>query len=230
MGKVNVAILKKIELFSKASEQTLQSLSEILRVVSYPKGSYVFHDRELVEQVYVVFSGKFSIYKLSEAGEKRIIFILGSGNLLNDSLTEDLPTAINCESFEESSVLVCSRAEFLKLMASDFNFTQAVLQEYSSKLRRTYRQLKNAPTNIAIEKKLAAKLYRLARDYGVEITDGVEIDLQISVIYLSQLLGAQRETVSRALKKLINADLVRYDKKKIIINDVQALGKYHKSK
>lgn len=230
MGKVNITVLKKIPLFSTVSEQTLQLLSQNMRLVSYPKGSYIFHDREVVEQVYIVVSGKFNIYKLSETSEKRIIFILGMGNLLNDSLTDNLPTSINCESFEDSYVLVCPRSVFLKIMATDFELTQAVIQQYSGKLRRTYRQLKNAPTNIAIEKKLAAKIYSLSRDYGVQTPEGMVLDLQLSVVYLSQLLGAQRETVSRALKKLIEANLITYEQKKLTIKDIKSLGDYHKFK
>ena len=114
-------------------------------------------------------------------------------------------------------------------MENDFALTQAVINQYCSKLRRTYRQLKNAPTNIAMERKLAAKLYRLCRDYGVQIDEGYLIDLPLTVSYLSQLLGAQRETVSRALKKLIAANLVEYENKKIKVISIEALGAYHKN-
>ncbi|MCU7212244.1 Crp/Fnr family transcriptional regulator [Turicibacter sanguinis] len=61
-------------------------------------------------------------------------------------------------------------------------------------------------------------------------SDGYVIDIPLSVVYLSQLVGAQRETVSRALKKLIDAGLVRYEHKKIYISDLKALGDYHKTK
>ena len=56
------------------------------------------------------------------------------------------------------------------------------------------------------------------------------IDVPLTVSYLSQLLGAQRETVSRALKKLVEADLVQYERKKIKIKSPEALGNYHKNK
>ncbi|MGL4338016.1 MAG: helix-turn-helix domain-containing protein, partial [Turicibacter sp.] len=97
------------------------------------------------------------------------------------------------------------------------------------KLRRTYRQLKNVPTNLAIEKKLAAKLWKLGKDYGLETSEGVLIDLPLSVMYISQLLGSQRETVSRAIKKLVELDLVKYENKKMVIVNQNALAKYFKS-
>lgn len=227
---MNESMLKKITLFSKVSNNTLQQLIEQSRVVCFSKGSYVIRDKEMAESVYILMSGKVSLYKLSETGEKRVIFILDQGHILNDDLIQGLPSAVDCECFEACSVLVCDKISFLKIMQEDFDLTKAVLTQYSSKLRRTYRQLKNAPTNIAMEKKLAAKLYSLCRHYGVLTASGYLIDLPISVVYLSQLVGAQRETVSRALKKLIEAELVKYEQKKFIIPDLKALGDYHKNK
>ena len=63
----------------------------------------------------------------------------------------------------------------------------------------------------------------------MQIDEGYLIDLPLTVSYLSQLLGAQRETVSRALKKLIAANLVEYENKKIKVISIEALGAYHKN-
>lgn len=230
MQSVNEVSLKKLSLFSKASNKTVQQFIQGARLSHVSKGSFLIRDKEMTDFVYVVLSGKVSVYKLSETGEKRIVFILDQSHILNDDLVQGLPSAVDCECFEECSILVCEKLLFLNLMQEDFEFTKAVLAQYSSKLRRTYRQLKNAPTNIAMEKKLAAKLYRLCRDYGVQTTTGYVVDIPLSVVYLSQLVGAQRETVSRALKKLIDAGLVQYEQKKVFIPDIKALGDYHKNK
>ena len=230
MQKIHESVFNKMALFSTVSKNTIQKLKEEVRVCHFSKGEYVIRDREVTDLVYIVLSGKVSVYKLSENGEKRIIFILDQGHILNDDLVQNLPSAVNCECFEECCMLAYEKAMFIKLMQTDFELTKAVLGQYSSKLRRTYRQLKNAPTNIAMEKKIAAKLYRLCHDYGIPTSDGYVIDIPLSVVYLSQLVGAQRETVSRALKKLIDAGLVRYEHKKIYISDLKALGDYHKTK
>ena len=143
--------------------------------------------------------------------------------MLNDHLKPGLASAINCDSFEESMALVCRREDFIKIMSQDFQLAQAVIDQYSLKLRRTYRQLKNAPTNVSVEKKIAAKLYALCRDYGVKKNEGVLIDFPLTVTQLSEMLGMQRETVSRALQKLIKENLIVYEKKKIFIYNVNAI-------
>jgi len=227
---LQAATLQKIELFATASIESLDFLGRHMSVFHYAKGDHVFQDKELLDNVYIVLTGKFNLYKISDSSDKRIIFMLGAGQLLNDHLTQHLPSAIYCESFQDSSALVIAKQQFLKIMSQDFNLTQAVIQQYSNKLRRTYRQLKNAPTNIVIEKKLAAKLYALSRDYGISTADGILIDVPLTVTNLSEMLGAQRETISRSLKKLIQEELIVYEHKKILIRSLEVLVNFYRKK
>ena len=87
--------------------------------------------------------------------------------------------------------------------------------------------MKNS-TPIKVEKRVAAKLWKLAKDYGEEVEEGTLIKLNISVTYLADMFGAPRETISRALKLLSKEDLIINDNKKIIIKDKDRLSKIFK--
>ena len=113
-------------------------------------------------------------------------------------------------------------------MESDFQLTKAVIESLSNKVRRMYRQLKNTPSSIKIEKKLVAKIYKLGKDYGISCNNGTMIDMKISITYLADLLGSQRETVSRSIKILQDKKLFYYKDKKIFIPDLQELSDYFK--
>jgi len=65
-----------------------------------------------------------------------------------------------------------------------------------------------------------------SRDYGVDIDNGVKIELNITVTYLADMLGSSRETISRALKHLETIGLIKYDKKKIILKSREEVSKY----
>ena len=90
-------------------------------------------------------------------------------------------------------------------MMNDFELTKIVISSLSIKVRRLYRQLKNS-TPIKVEKRVAAKLWKLSKDYGIEVEDGTVIDMNISITYLADMFGAPRETISRALKILQDKD------------------------
>ncbi|MCF0105285.1 MAG: Crp/Fnr family transcriptional regulator [Holdemanella sp.] len=79
-----------------------------------------------------------------------------------------------------------------------------------------------------MEKKLAAKLWKLARDFGIETKEGIEIDVNLSITFLSDMLGAPRETTSRACKLLVDRGIIKINKKRIVIIDHNQLANFYK--
>lgn len=188
----------------------------------------VFRDKEKVDVIYVVLDGKFSLYKIEENAQKRVIFILGRDKILNDVILDNLPASINCEVFDSGKLLIIDKVRFLSFMENDFNLTRAVIESLSIKLRRTYRQLKNTTPNKKIEKKIAAKLWKLSKDYGIETQQGIAIDLNLSMTYFADMFGSQRETISRAMKQLENKELIFLINKTIVVKDRDKLANFFK--
>lgn len=213
VNKISVEELRELELFKNLKTETLLKLSTIGIKVVARKGQHIFRDKEEVNTVYIVLKGKISLYKLSENSNKKVIFILGRDKIINEVILDDLPSSINCEVFEEGELLTINRLDFLELMKEDFELTISVVNSLSIKVRRLYRQLKNT-TPLKIEKKVAAKLWKLAKDYGVTTEDGILIDLNITITYLADLFGSQRETISRALGQLEDLKLIKFISKK----------------
>ena len=85
-----------------------------MKLKRYTSGSHLFRDKEDVTTLYVVVSGSVSLYKLNESGNKRVIFILGTGKMINDVIIQDLPASINCEIFEEAQILSYDKYAFLE--------------------------------------------------------------------------------------------------------------------
>lgn len=229
MAKILFQNLKELEIFNGLNENTLKQIERVNCVKSLRKGQILFLDKDRVNNIYIVLEGKVSIFKISEASNKKIMFILGKGEIINEVIIEnDLSEASSCEAFEESELIVINRTDFINIMMMDFEFNKRVLSSLTKKVRRLYRQIKN--TNmLKIEKRLAAKLYKLAKDYGIKEENKILINVKISVTYLSDMLGVSRETVSRALKTLQNMELVFLQNRSIYINDLNKLINYFKN-
>lgn len=227
MAKIKKSELQQLDIFEKLSDATITLLSEYIESAEYEKGNHVFRDKEVVSRIYIVYSGKVSLYKMNESAQKKIIFILGANQIINDYAIDDLPSSINCEVFEKAKILSIEKNKFLEIMESDFELTKIFIKSQAIKVRRLYRQMKNS-TPIKVEKRVAAKLWKLAKDYGIELEEGTMINLNISVTYLADMFGAPRETISRALKLLTTEDLIIYNKKKIIIKNKNELSKFFK--
>ena len=219
--------LRGLSLFSQVNKNTIFKLNEICLVKELEKGEHLFRDKEVINSIYIVRSGKVALYKQSESSQKKVIFILGKDTIVNEVIIDDLPASINCEVFEKAEVLCFDKMKFLDIMKDDFELSKIIINSLAMKVRRLYRQGKNS-IPIKVEKRVAAKLWKLSRDYGIEIEEGILIDLNITITYLADMFGAPRETISRALKILNNEGLIINKNKKIIVPDRDKLVRFFK--
>ena len=121
-----------------------------------------------------------------------------------------------------------------------FDLSYAFLTSTGHKVRKLYRQLKNA-TPIGLDKKLAAKLWKLSDGFGVDCyaknlscknkssncIGWSQINKNISITFLAEMLGSTRESISREMKKLENCGLIKWENKKLLVNR-EALKDYYK--
>lgn len=229
MRKITKDQLMELEIFNNISNASFKELVNLGEIKNCTARSHLFIDKEKVTTLYIVISGSVSLYKLNENGQKRVIFILGKGKIINDVIIHDLPASINCEIFSDAQILCYDKNMFLNIMENDFALSKNIMCSLAMKVRRLYRQLKNSTGTIRMEKKLAAKLWKLSKDYGIESDNGVIINMNISVTYLADLLGTKRETLSRSLKILLNENLIKYENKKIKVISQKNLAQFFKS-
>lgn len=220
--------LKELDTFKGIKAKTFEEIRCCGQIREYRKGKNIFIDKEDVTMIYIVLSGKFSLYKLGNNGQKRVVYILGKDRIINEVIIDDLPSSINCEVFESGKLLLIEKNKLISLMEEDFNLTKNTIESLSKKVRRLYRQIKNTSPNILVDKKLAAKLWKLSKDYGEKTDLGVEINLNLSKTYLADMFGSQRETISRTLKELEKKNLIIVKNKRITILNSEKLIEFFK--
>ncbi|MCC3865259.1 Crp/Fnr family transcriptional regulator [Terrisporobacter petrolearius] len=209
--------MNSIEVFKNIKEESKVNLEKILKTRKLSKKEILFYERDMVDKIYFIKEGKISLFKINESGERKIIFILPKGQMINDIfIDEKKSSAVSCEAFEKSTLLECSSKDFINIMENDFILTKNVLNHLQNINRRLYRQLKNS-ISIRMDKKLAAKLYRMGREFGVEKDEWTLINANLTITYIADMLGCKRETLSRSMKVLQDENLVKIENKKVYI-------------
>ena len=221
--------LKKLELFKETQPELLGQIWHQEKVEIFPKQSVVMRAREPLKSVYIQLTGKSIIYNLTHTGKRKIIFIFGPGTLLNEHVLDTHNGSLFCETIETSRIFVISVCRFLEFMEKDFGLTKAVLVAQEKKVWRMGHQLKNTMGSIYMERKLAAKLWKLSRDFGRETKDGIEINFNLSITFLADMLGAPRETTSRLCGTLTELRLIRMERKRITILDADRMSRFYKT-
>ena len=221
--------VNQLEIFKGIDPKTMEKLTKIGTIQDVSKGTLLMRAREPVSMVYFQLTGKSVIYNLTHDGKRKILFIFGHGVLLNEHLFNNHTSSTYCETMEKSKVLAFPVQEFAEAMAADFQLTKQVLEAQERKIWRLSHQLKNTTSSIYLERKLAAKLWKLSRDFGVETEEGIEIDMNLSITFLADMLGVPRETTSRVCSTLTEAGLIMIKKKRIYISDPAKMAHFYKT-
>lgn len=221
-------LLTEMTFFQGVDSKTLETLWAIGKVYEYPKGTILIRGKEPVANVYIQMSGKSIQYNLTQNGKRKILFVFGKDMLLNEHVFNQHLTSIYCETIEKSEIFVIPVVEFKKQMANDFKLTENVLEAQERKMWRLSHQLKNTMSSIYLERKLASKLWKLTRDFGVDKEYGREIDINMSITFLADMLGVSRETTSRVCSTLVEQGLIKVNKKRIVVVNLEKLRTFYR--
>lgn len=227
--------IEDIDIFKDLKNETLKLLKEKARYREYKKGEFLFFDKDKIDDIYFILRGKVTLYKYTQKSQKRIIYILGKGEFINEVIFDSLSSSINAEAFEDCIIIKYNVEDFKKIMATDFDLALKIINSIGRKVRRLYRQIKNT-VPISLDKKVAAKLWKLARDYGIssnEPTSGepwTYINIKITITYISNMLGSSRETISREMKKLEGENLIKWQGRKLLVKKEELSDYFKKDK
>ena len=211
--------IEKIEVFKGISINSINEIKNNSDIIELKKNKALYSDRQILDYVYFLVSGNVSLVKSNENGENKVIFLLNSGSMINEQLMRKNTSGIECWGFEDAKILKIGLKTFDKIMSKDYILARNCMLFMEKRIRRLYRQLKNS-TSTNIEKKLAAKLYRLGTQYGIENPQDkfILINLNLTVTYLAKMLGCQRETVSRSIKLLNDKAIILLKDRKFYID------------
>lgn len=221
--------LNQMKLFENVAPKTIELLMRHGSITEVPKGTFLIRARENVSSVFFQLSGKSVIYNLTHFGKRKILFIMGEGELLNEHVFNNYTPAMYCETIDRSVIFSIPSSEFTRIMALDFELTKNILEAQEKKIWRLSHQLKNTMSSIYLERKLAAKFWKLARDFGIQTEEGIEIDFNMTITFLADMLGVPRETASRVCSSLVENGLIKVNKKRITIVDTDKMALFYKT-
>lgn len=194
-----------------------------MRPRDYDDGAAVYSLGEEGRELYLIESGKVSICNYSEAGREVQLAELREGDCFGEmSLIDGLPRANNAYSVGVSRLKVLRHPDFAHLYAEHPEIALELNQLLCHRIRMSYTAIQDASV-LTLKDRLSRLLSRLGFSIGVADQQGVTVVEGVPHEHLARMLGTTRQSVSRELKVLEKAGLVRCSYGRILIPDITTL-------
>jgi CRP-like cAMP-binding protein len=221
IGANDFSALREVGLSRQLSEPQLRALLALAEPREWLKGHLIFTQNTKAEHLYVVLSGRVSLYAERSDGEQAVLDVVGTGiffPLAPVVLKQNL--SFGAQAISAVRVLSIPAATFLQHMHTDTFLAIAVTAELAREMLQMTEQ------NKAL--KLQNTNQRLARFLlqHTNLDDGaVEIRLQDERRLLARRLGMTPESLSRSIAQL-NACGVEFLQQRVLIRDVDRLRQF----
>ena len=215
--------LKHVSLFAGLDDPARESIAQLALARRVGAGQTLFREGDPTDGFYVVLDGQVKVYKLSPDGRQQILHVFGPGQAFAEAAMfagETFPAF--AETLAESRLAFFPRDRFLEGLGENPALAFGMIASLSRLCRQLTALVGQVTLNDAAGR-LARYLTDLARRKGIVLEKGASVRLDLPKGELARLLGTAPETLSRALARLAEGDLVAVDGKVITFRNPAAL-------
>ena len=209
--------LSTVPLLGRIPFVELQRIADVTRVKHYPKGSVILFEQDPGDALYIVRSGRVKVVLIGDEGKEVILGVLGVGEHFGElSLIDDQPRSAHVISMEDSDLVVLYRDDFRRRVEANPAVAWSMLLELSRRLRQADSKIGNL---VLLD--VPARVARILVDAASPESGTLAQPMTHQTI--AQMIGASRETVSRAMADFQESGWLRVAGRKVTVVDRAAL-------
>ena len=190
-----------------------------------PAREMIFDKGDPATELFVVRSGKVKVSVPCEDGREIIFDIFGPGDIFGEiAVLEGTEHQATTTALETTELEVMDRQEFLTLLEKCPETATRLLKILCARLCRA-NELAQEISFLPLPLRLAKKLWKLAKTYGVETPRGIRINVQLYQQELGNLVGTSRESINKQLSLWQSEGLISMEQGYLIINQPAGFAK-----
>lgn len=204
-------------------DQALSTLTRRGHIRTFAKGTVIYQRGEPGNSLMVILAGHIKIANVSPEGHEVILNFLRAGDLSGEiAVLDGKERTANAVALEETRALVILARDLLPILAAHPNALLEITKTLCDKLRAASAIVEDSTRDMRA--RAARGLLRLAERHGKVSSHTIRLDLVLSQQDLGNYLGISRENVSRQLRQLRFANVVRLEEGQIVITDRTGLA------
>ena len=190
----------------------------------YKKGQFIYFQDQPSDQIYMIAEGRVKIGSYSAQGKEITKTILSKGEIFGElALTGEEQRADFAQSLSDETRVCCMGIEMMQeLMVENKALSLKILKLIGFRLRKLERRLESLVFKDA-RTRIVEFIREMAQERGQKVGFETMIKNQLTHQDIANLTGTSRQTVTTILNDLRDRNLINFDRRKILIRDMDKL-------
>ena len=218
-----IRLLSLVDIFEPLSSEEIEHLSGQLPDTHLERGEMFYGPKDQTEKLFLLWKGKVRIFRTTPDGREFTLAIVESGTVFGEmSLTAQQLEGAYAQAMEPSEVSTMAREDLERLVLQKPEVGLKIMRLLSERLRRYETRLEDA-TMKNVHARLASIIVMLVESEGVRSGAGYRIPAHYTHQQLGEMIGTNREAVTRAFGVLQDERVVELRRRLIYVLDLQSL-------
>ena len=218
-----IRLLSLVDIFEPLSTEEIEQLNKQLPSHHLERGEIFYTPEERSERLFVLERGKVRIFRMTPDGREFTLAIVESGTVFGEmALTAQQLEGAYAQAMEPSEVSTMAREDLEHLVVQKPEVGLKIMYLLSERLRRYETRLEDANMK-DVHSRLASIIVMLVESEGVRSGAGYRIAAHYTHQQLGEMIGTNREAVTRAFGVLQDEGVVELRRRLIYVPDLPAL-------
>ncbi|MDP4085114.1 MAG: Crp/Fnr family transcriptional regulator [Bacillota bacterium] len=188
------------------------------------KGTFLFQEGSVADELYIVKSGILQVSKIIPDGRELTLRMCKKGDIIGefDLFCPSQKYLLSGRVVEGGEVAVIMKEVLEEKLSQNLPLSLEFLKWMSQQYRKSQTKFRDLVLH-GKKGALYSTLIRISNSYGVKTLDGIMIRLPLTNQELANFCGTSREVVNRLLSDLRKSGIISIDKGTITIHDIDYL-------
>jgi len=201
------------------------NISAVPTQLSVTKNAYIYNIGEESDNLYCIVKGRIKVGVYAHDSKKIIKYILEAGDIFGElAIVGEIIHVDFAQAMEDTQIQVLPLYSVKELMQKSHNFNRQIMETIGKRLVQTQQRLE-----LLVFKDARSRIITFLRDLAIGRGRTVGYELLVQKFFTHQeianLTDTSRQTVTTVLNELREDNYIYFDRKRLLVRDIQKLSK-----
>ncbi len=220
--------LENFNLFQGLNKESMEKLNKITSMKEFPKNQPIYFANEPSDAIFFLKKGRVKLTRTSPDGKEMILTLVNPGEVFGElGFVDDGERTDYAIALDECLICAISKDDFRKFVEENPELNRRITKLIGFKLRKFSERIEELVFKDA-QQRVISFLFSLADNYGKHIGDEIVVKPFLTHQDIAELTACSRQTVNSILTDLREQGYIKFDRRKLIIQNKYKLEEFLK--